>query len=284
MKNFILNEAVGAYRSARGMAWVSTAVSFTLILIFGVSLYISMMVFNIFKSEKRNIKIDVYLKENLPEGVKLNLFNTIRSLAGVDEVKLVTRDEALKVFKNSYPEYTDLLSVFTDIPFPESYVVEVKPHWKSAGYIEHIINEISVLPGVDEVYAGTEWIIRLSKITFVFIGISFTLLIGLFIAINYVIFQTIRLIMNARKELIEILDLVGATKWTIGIPYLINGTVYGLTGGLLAAVALKILISILSALLIYNLPDFVVIYPVLLLVGTFTGLVASLLSFEEVLP
>ncbi len=284
MKDFILNEALGAYRSARGMAWVSTAVSFTLILIFGASLYISMLVFNIFVNEKKNIKIDVYLKEDLPEELKLSLYRAITRFAGIEEVKLVTRDEALKIFKTNYPEYSDLVSVFSDIPFPESYVVRIKPHWKDPQHIKHIVKEISALPGIDEVYAGTEWINRLSKVSIVFISISFALLLGLFIAINYVIYQTIRLIINARKELIEILDLVGATRSTIEIPYLINGTIYGFTGGLSAALALKLLISFLSAVLSYNLPDFLLIYPLLIIIGTITGFIASFFSFEEVLP
>jgi cell division transport system permease protein len=141
-----------------------------------------------------------------------------------------------------------------------------------------------MLPGIDEVYAGTAWLTRLSKISAFFITISIILLIGLFIAISYVIFQTIRLIINSRKDLIEILDLVGATKSTIEIPYLINGTLYGFIGGLLAAISLKLSLMGIEALFSYHLPSFWFIYPLLVLIGLVIGLIGSYLSFEEILP
>ena len=284
MRNFILNEALGAYKSAKGMAWVSTAVSFTLILIFGASLYLSLTIFGILQTERRNVEIDVYLKEDLPRELKEKLYSTIQGLAGVKDIDIVTKEEALKIFKNRYPEYSDVVSVFQDIPFPESFVIHLKPTWKNPELMEHLIKEISVLPGVDEVYAGTGWIARLSKISAFFITVSIVLLIGLFLAISYVIYQTIRLIINSRRELIEILDLVGATKSTIEIPYLINGTLYGFVGGLFAAIVLKLSLVLVGTLLSYHLPDHWFIYPLLVLIGLVIGLIGSYLSFEEILP
>ncbi len=283
MKNFILNETLGAYRSAKGMAWISIAVSFVLILIFGVSLYLSAVVYNVFQMEKRNIEIDVYLREDVPDALKNKLYETIKHFAGVEDVDFITKGEALKIFSRKYPQYADILGVFSEVPFPESFVVRLTPYWKRPELVEHLVAEISVLPGVEEVYAGSEWITRLSRISMLFIGISLTLLVGLFLAISYVIYQTIRLIINARKELIEILDLVGATKSIIEIPYLINGTIYGFLGGLFAAVVLRMMI-IGSRSLFFKLPDYGIIYPVLVFIGLVVGLVASYLSFEEILP
>ncbi len=284
MRNFILSETLGAYKSAKGMAWISIAVSFVLILIFGVSLYLSSTVYNIFQIEKKNIEIDVYIKGDIPEPFKNRLYEIIKQFAGVEDIDFISKEDALKVFSQRYPQYSDILGVFSEVPFPESYVIQLTPYWKRPDLIRHLVTEISVLPGVDEVYAGSDWIAKLSRISMLFIGISLILLVGLFLAISYVIYQTIRLIINARKELIEILDLVGATKSTIEIPYLINGTIYGFLGGLFAAIVLKLVIMGSKSLFFFKLPEYGVIYPLLVVIGLVVGLVASYLSFEEILP
>jgi len=227
----------------------------------------------------------VLLGKCLPNSLLKNrLYETIKHFAGVEDIDFITKEKALKIFSHKYPQYSDILGVFSEVPFPESYVVRLTPYWKRPELIKHLVSEISILPGVEEVYAGSEWIARLSRISMLFIGVSLILLVGLFLAISYVIYQTIRLIINARRELIEILDLVGATKSTIEIPYLINGTIYGFLGGLFAAIVLKLVIVGSKSLFFFKLPEYGIIYPLLVVIGLVVGLVASYLSFEEILP
>ena len=94
------------------------------------------------------------------------------------------------------------------------------------------------LPGVDDVFYGQEWLEKFSG--FISLLKLSGLIMGLFLLLTttFIISNTIRLALYARKEELEIMKLLGATDSYMKLPFLIEGLLQGLAGAAMALVSL----------------------------------------------
>jgi cell division transport system permease protein len=212
-------------------------------------------------------------------------------MAGVSAVKYVSQDDALDRFRRDLEGQAGILEGLSKNPLPASFEIQLREGGADSERVASVAEKVGELAGIDEVQYGQEWLsqyataINLLRIAGVVIGTF--LLIGCML----VVANTIKLAVYARREELEILSLVGATKRFIRLPFLIEGMAQGFLGALLAVVILyggyRILLSRIDASLLLNVGRFELIFlstPALLSllgIGTIVGFCGSAISVRR---
>lgn len=184
-----------------------------------------------------SITMSVYLEENLSKGEVARIKNALSSREEMEIYRYISKEEALRELERALGPQAQLISGLTKNPLPASFEIVVKEAQKDP---ELIKKEVESIPGVVEVQYSEAWIkrfkgvMRMVRIGGVIVGILLCL------GILFIVTNTIKLAIYSRKEEIEIMKLVGATDWFVKAPFLIEGLIQGMAGGLLALLGLFI--------------------------------------------
>jgi cell division transport system permease protein len=192
-------------------------------------------------------------------------------------------------FQETAPRTGKLLDALgEDNPFPYSFEVQVdKPE-----RIQEIVPQIEKMPGVETAKFGQEVVEHLFQLTRILRLGGIFLIIMLAIATLFIISNTIRITVFARRREVSIMKYVGATNWFIRWPFLLEGMFMGFVGALIAAVALFKMydaaqVKIYSTLAFFPLlpswPFMVYLCAGLVAVGTFIGAAGSAISLRKFL-
>ncbi len=206
-------------------------------------------------SEK--VQVTVYFDKDITPQEQDSLKQKITGLPGTAKVTWVGRDEALRRFKGRLKGQETLLEgIRTDV-LPASFEVSLKKSSRSTEAVEHYVSRLKAIQGVGEIQYGEEWVRRFN--TFLnFMRIVGALVGGfLILAVIFIVSNTIQLTVYARRDELEIMSLVGATRLFIKMPFLVEGVLQGVSGGLLA---LLLLIS-LHFLFLHNAGNFLTFNP-----------------------
>ena len=176
-------------------------------------------------------QISVYLKSDSSKADAEKLGARLKADPRVDQVRFVSREEALKELKGE-EGLSDVVAALDHNPLPDAFVLRVRdsnPETQSA-----VTEELRHLPAVSHVQADALWARRLALLTR--IGRLAVLLLAALLAFGLVAvtFNTIRLQILTQRDEIEVSKLIGATDAFIRRPFLYLGLVQGLAGGALA--------------------------------------------------
>jgi cell division transport system permease protein len=168
-------------------------------------------------------------------------------------------------------------------PLPPSLRIILKPSQTEIELIDEVMNKIEAIEGVDDVVYQTE-IIRLIN-EYAVIGIIISIALGLiiFIIATLLIFNTIRLTIYARRTLIEIMKLVGATNFFIKGPFIMEGIFQGLLGSLVACGLLWISNYFIKGIFATILAIPYQYYVILISIGVVLGFLGSYFSVNKYL-
>ena len=161
-----------------------------------------------------------------------NITNTIREIKGVRTATIIDKDDAVRIFQDQFGE--DILSILGYNPLPISIVVNILRNSIDPLQVDPIVSEIKKIDGVAEVrYQGH--LIKKIERTYAGIMKRFPILAGIFIMVAVlVIYNTVKLSVFAREELIKSLELIGATRAFIKMPFIFEGIIDGMLSALFA--------------------------------------------------
>ena len=178
------------------------------------------------------LDFSVYLQSGLAESEAADLRQLIAQRADIQNVQLITADQALAEFKGQ-SGFGQALEQLSENPLPHTLIVRPSPLNTEQSLIL-LQEELANLPEVEFVQVDTEWVQRFHAILDI---IRRAIVIGsalLGTAIIVIIGNTIRLEIQNRREEIEVTKLIGANNAFVRRPFLWSGFWYGLFGGLLA--------------------------------------------------
>ncbi len=187
----------------------------------------------------KRVQVTAYFDQELtPQGI-VALTGKIQALPGTEKVDYVPKEEALKRFRARLKGQESLLEGVSASVLPASLEISLKRGSRSSEAVEAYVAKLKTVPGISEVQYGEEWVRRFS--TFMnFMRMVGALLGGfLLLAVVFIVSNTIKLTIYSRKDELEILGLVGATRFFIKAPYVIEGMLQGAAGGLLALLTLS---------------------------------------------
>lgn len=208
-----------------------------------VSLFIlgmfTMLVLNMNKMAETlesQVQINVYIKEDIDKSDVDDLKQTIEDMQGVEKVTFVDKEMALERFKERLGDQSSILEAIEDTnPLPDSLEVELK----EPALVQTAAEKISKYEIVESAKYGQDVIEHLFDITRLIRLFGLGLMVLLAGATLFIISNTIRLTVFARRKEIAIMKYVGATDWFIRWPFMLEGMVLGLFGGIIADIVLR---------------------------------------------
>ncbi len=203
--------------------------------LFALGLYglVALNIRNALREVERRVEVRGFLAATATDADVARIAAELRRLPQVAEVGHVTPDSALRRARAELEEFRDVLD---DAALPASLEVRLRDGMRDPAAVKAVADRLSTYPAVDEVRYGAEWVEKLYRVRTI-AGVAGAGLAAIFALIAMVIIgATIRMAVLARAREIEIMRLVGATDAFVRAPYLLDGLLKGLAGGLLAVV------------------------------------------------
>jgi cell division transport system permease protein len=182
----------------------------------------------------REVRLTVYVAENLGAGGERALLQRVRREPGVERAEPVSKQAALERFRRRMGGDAELLEGLDENPLPASIEVDLVPAERSSEGLASLAARLAALPGAAEVSHGHAWVEGYARALSLMQAAAFAIGGVLALAALVIVTNTIRLAVYARRDEIDILMLVGATRTFVSIPFLLEGLVQGVLGGLLA--------------------------------------------------
>jgi len=236
------------------------------------------------------IEMMVYLEDGLSENIIDTMETEIRSINGVKSVEFISKDTALSNLEKNWGENSYLLEGLEgDNPLPDAFLITLSDPSDASG----VALSVSSISNIEKVVYGKEELANLLNATYVMRMSSVVIiLILLFISI-FIIANTIKLTLYARRREIGIMKYVGATDWFVRMPFIIEGIVVGMIGAVVSTVILGVgyyycsglvknqMIGFMSISLIPFNQIIVSMVILLIIVGVVIGAVGSLISVRK---
>ncbi len=242
-------------------------------------------------SWSEEVQVVAYFQQPPSRNQLAPLVNKVEGFADVKQAIFVSKAEALLRFKTRLGNEAGLLEGVSQDLLPASLEITLKPESRNRAGVDRVVEELKKDRRFDDLRFGQEWLERFESFVNLlkFVGLvlgGFFLFAALFIVSN-----TIKLTLYARRDELEIMALVGATKRFIQIPFLLEGALQGLISGLfsLGFLALSFKLLVQKSLQAFWLtpvgfdPVFLAGHQQLVLVfcGVLLGLLGSLASLRK---
>jgi cell division transport system permease protein len=229
---FYFSEALRSIKSAK-TSFLLTIVSLTISALLILFCFITLQISDYYSTSlKSNIKINVFIKEAANKNEQEKLLDELQKKNYSGKVEFISKEEAAEKFIKETGE--DFRKILDYNPLPASFVVKVSQEYANSDSLNFIIKDLSGLAMVDEVvfkegfiYSLLNYIDRAKIYLFILTTIVFMVAV-------YLVYATVRLIINSRMNEFETMKLVGAKLSTIKIPVVLNGLIAGLISGILA--------------------------------------------------
>jgi len=253
------------------------------LLLLGTYYIISLNAAHVISMIRERVEVEAFCEEPLNHTKMLNLQQQLLAVEGVERVQFVSKDDAAKIFKREFGE--DIGNVLDFNPLPPSFKIDVRDEYKSADRLDTVVAHIKSLRDVDDVVYRrdlVEFLDRRMGIAHA-AGLGLGLLLG--VSAIFLVSNTIRLAIYAKRKIIRTMKLVGATRWFIRMPFLLEGLMQGVIGGALAAGLIYWLIEFVSRRVLADLTEFMrvdnLFYAVIVGCGAFLGLFGSFISIRR---
>ncbi len=215
-----------------GLASVCTiAVAFVIV---GIFLLLAQNLGSALGHWRDQYQVTVFLDDGITANQLSLLKKRIANERAVRAVAFISKAEALQAFKRELKGREGLLEGLGENPIPASFQLRIREEYQTPEALRQLAGFLARLEGVEEVQYGQEWIDRVAAVLKVIrlVGLSVGIALGL--ASLLIVSNTVRLAIYARADEIEIMRLVGATKMTVRLPFLLEGLIQGGAGAGLA--------------------------------------------------
>ncbi len=278
--SYTLRESFSGFRRTKISSTLSIVTVAVALLLLGIFAVVTIHAERFIEQLRNQVEVEAFLLEPVSGITVDSLGQVIASLPEVDSVVYVSKAQAAEIFKEEFGE--DILSILDFNPLPPSFKVHMKDSYKTAERVERFAAQVRSMPGIESVVyrkAMLEMIDRRAATVH-----NITLGLGVLVGLSAIILvsNTIRLAIYAKRKLIRTMELVGATRTFIRVPFLLEGIWQGLLGGGIAAGILYLLIAYGVRVFSSELADFVrmdtLFYAGVVAAGGLLGFVGSIFS------
>ena len=235
---YLIGEGISNIFKNKKQAASSFGTMCVIMIFFGICFIIVGNFNNFIKQVEAEQGIQVYILNDATDDEIKKLGEEINEIDGVNTIEFVSKEEALQHMKDRFGEKAYLLSPYEQgNVLPSSYIVTLTDLGKS----NEVQGKIKELEKVKRITSSDETIEMLVKIAKgVKIG-SYVIIIALIGLSIFIISNTIKLTVYARRKEISIMKYVGATNSFIRWPFVVEGIIIGLFSG---AISLAIIAGI----------------------------------------
>jgi len=234
-KNIIKQGFQGMWRNkSMGLASVSSISAVLLIL--GVVLILILTINNIVLETKTKFdEIQIYLEDDLTNADLDRIEDSIKDMEGVLSLVFISKEQGLEIMKEGWEEDAYLLEGLEENPLQDSYIIQLV----DIKYADAIVSQLATIEGIEDVKYYQDVIDKLMLVAN-YIRFGGIVVIGALMLVSvFIISNTIKVTVTARRREINIMKYVGATNGYIRGPFIIEGILFGLIGAGLSILIIK---------------------------------------------
>ncbi|HTR82584.1 MAG TPA: permease-like cell division protein FtsX [Bacteroidota bacterium] len=280
---YILKEGISGFKRARLSMIISIFTIMISLIILGLFTIVFRNANQIVESFRNRVEMEAFLEEPVTEETSPIIEKKILSIPGIKEVKYISKDQAAQIFKQQYGE--DIHNILDFNPLPPSFKIYLDQGYKNSDSAKIVYAQLKLVPGVDDVIYRKTLLELLDRRAQIFAMASLAAGVALLITAIFLVSNTIRLAIYAKRKIITTMKLVGATRMFIRLPFVVEGIIQGVVGGTFSSGFIYFAIDYTSKLfggdlasILYVEPTF---YAVVLAAGTLLGFVGSVISVRK---
>lgn len=232
---------------------------------------------------KRNIIISVFIKDNITTAEIDNIKTELSQLKYLSSSEFIDKNKAAEIFIKETGE--DFRKILDYNPLPASFNLKLKIDYANRDSIKIIIKNLSAYKWSDEVIFRQDFYQKI----LMYIDQAKVYVFGLtgliFLVSLYLVYSTVRLILNSKYSELETMKFVGAKLSTIKMPIILNSAIIGLLAGLIALGIIWVLYIYAKEFLLSIdniIPTKIEFIGLLLLLGPAIGIFVTILSLRKI--
>jgi cell division transport system permease protein len=229
---YAFREATASLWRGRGSSTFAIVAIALAILVFGGVLLVTSNVERLVAEWSSAAEFSVYLRDDATSEQRGALEALIDESGIAAGREYVSKAQALGRFRRDFAELASLTSSFENNPFPASVEVRVRP--AATARADALVARLATVPGVEDVRYDREWLSRVTAALEAVRGVGFVLAVVMMVAAALTVATVVRLTLHARRDEIEIMQLVGSPYAFIRGPFVAEGLLQGGMGALLA--------------------------------------------------
>jgi cell division transport system permease protein len=188
-------------------------------------------------------QISLFIKNEIPDQTIQKLRTRLEQHGEIADVLYISRDQGLKDFEE-FSGFGGVLNALDENPIPA--VLVIHPKHAALNKLDKLQTELRAMPEVDMVQLDMEWLQKMHAIMDIGqrgVTIITTLLA---LAVLLIVGNTIRLMIQNRRDEIEITKIIGGTDAFIRRPFLYSGVLHGILGGVIAWILIHFIFFLLK--------------------------------------
>ena len=226
-----LREALMAFRRTPLLSTLGVVTIAFSLFAFGLFGLVAVNIRDALHAVEEHVEIRAFITDGTAIEAVSTAMGDIGAFPEVAKVEYVSQDQALLRARSEMGEFSD---VFQAGVLPASIDIRLKSGFRNPAAVAAVANRIKGYDFIDDVRYGKEWVEKLYKIRTLATLIGTGLGLAFAVVAIIIIGATIRIMVLARAKEISIMRLVGATNGFIRLPFLLEGFIQGVMGGLLA--------------------------------------------------
>jgi cell division transport system permease protein len=254
---YVVSEAAAGFRRNGLMTVAAVTTTGVALLVAGAGVLAAANLSHLAEVLEAQVQVVAYLHDGLNDAQTFRVRQAVQGVAGVRGVRFVSRQEALRALRQrlgNSPAFEDLEA---DNPLPDSLEVSVDdPH-----RVRQVAAAVAAVPGVADVTYGARVTDRLLALTAVVRVAAAAMTACLAAVALVVVANTIRMTVLARRQELDIMLLVGASRWAVQWPLLVEGMLQGAVAAAGAVLVLLGLYAAVTSRLVSALPFWPVVPP-----------------------
>ena len=231
---YTIREALLAFRRSPLLTSLSAAMVGLALFVVGLFALATHNLRLALESVEERVEVVAYIRDDTRSDEIIIARRELSALPEVLGVRLITKEEALDIARRDLPEFGELFTDLAVNPLPASLEVQLRPGRRDPQTVERVAAQAQLYPFIEDVEFGREWVDklftlrRMGGLTASVLGAAFAVVAALIIG------AAVRIAVFARREEIKVMQLVGARDGFIRRPFVVEGAITGLLGGLLA--------------------------------------------------
>jgi cell division transport system permease protein len=238
---YAFEEAIGSLWRGRQAGLLSTATIGLALFVLGAFWLVTSNIERLAAELSRTAEMSIYLADDATAEQRQAIEEAFTSSGVAAGFEYVSKDEALRRFRQTFADVAPVVATLGDNPLPASYEVRLAAEAGANAALDGVGRRLRAMPGVADVRYDREWLDRLLTAVAVVRTAGVVLGIVLTLAAALTVANVVRLALYARRDEIEIMQLVGAPPAYIRGPFVMEGVLQGGAGALVSLAVLAAL-------------------------------------------
>jgi cell division transport system permease protein len=235
---YAVEEAMQSLWRGRHSGILSTATIALALFVLGGFLLVTANFERLGTEWSRSAEMSIYLKDDITPADRGAIETALAPNEIVAGREYVSKADALTRFRQTFADLASALDTLGDNPLPASYEVRLRGDAAGRAQVDELAARLRQMTGVADVRYDRQWLARILSAVGIVRTIGFVLAALLTAAAALTVANVVRLALHARRDELEIMELVGAPHAFIHGPFVMEGVLQGGIGALAALVAL----------------------------------------------